>query len=69
MQEILLAYGILEETVAAIMMLYKNARSMLRSPDGDTNGELISGKGVEEFSYQARVGTVNVKLLLIDVST
>ena len=39
------------------------------SPDGDTNGELISGKGVEEFSYQARVGTVNVKLLLIDVST
>ena len=39
------------------------------SPDGDTNGELISGKGVEEFSYHARVGTVNVKLLLIDVST
>tara|TARA_B100000575_G_C22995178_1_gene573692 strand:- start:423 stop:920 length:498 start_codon:yes stop_codon:yes gene_type:complete len=39
------------------------------SPDGDTYGELISGKGVEEFSYEARVGTVNVKLLLIDVST
>lgn len=38
-------------------------------PDGDTEGELISGKGIEEFSYEARVGTVNVKLLLIDVST
>ena len=39
------------------------------SPDGDTEGELISGKGIEEFSYEARFGTVNVKLLLIHVST
>ena len=39
------------------------------SPDGGAEGELISGKGIEEFSYEARVGTVNVKLLLIDVST
>lgn len=38
-------------------------------PDGDTEGELISGTGIEEFSYEARVGTVNVKLLLINVST
>ena len=36
MKEILLKYGIPEETVFAIMMLYKNTRSMVRSPDGDT---------------------------------
>lgn len=44
MQEILLAYGIPEETVAAIMMLYKNTRSMVRSPDGDTDFfDIIAG--------------------------
>ena len=36
MKEILLKYGIPEETVCVIMMLYKNTRSMVRSPDGDT---------------------------------
>ena len=36
MKEILLKYGIPEETDCAIMMLYKNTRSMVRSPDGDT---------------------------------
>lgn len=39
------------------------------SHDGDNAGELISGSGIEEFSYEARNGTVNVKLLLIDVTT
>ena len=39
------------------------------SCDGDNAGELISGKGVEEFSYKNRNGTTDVKLLLIDVST
>ena len=37
MEKILLAYGILHETVKAIMMLYKNTKSMVRSPDGDTD--------------------------------
>ena len=37
MKEILLAYDIPEETVNAIMMLYRNTRSMVRSPDGDTD--------------------------------
>ena len=36
MEEILLAYGIPGETVEAIMMLYRNTKSMVRSPDGDT---------------------------------
>ena len=36
MEKILRAYGIPAETVAAIMMLYKNTKSLVRSPDGDT---------------------------------
>ena len=35
MKKILLKYGLLEETVSVIMMLYKNIRSMILSPDGD----------------------------------
>ena len=37
MEEILLAYGIPQETVSAIMILRKNTKSMVRSPDGDTD--------------------------------
>ena len=37
MNDILLAYGIPNETVNEIMMLYKNTRSLVRSPDGDTS--------------------------------
>ena len=37
MKDILLAYGIPQETVDAIMMLYQNTRAMVRSPDGDTD--------------------------------
>ena len=45
MKEILLAYGIPEETVNAIMMLYRNTRSMVRSPDGDTDFfDIIAGE-------------------------
>ena len=36
MKELLIQYGIPEETVEAIMMLNNNTRSMIRSPDGDT---------------------------------
>ena len=36
LEEIMLAYGIPQEIVSAITMLYKNSRSMVRSPDGDT---------------------------------
>ena len=34
--EILLAYGIPKETVAAITILYRNTKVKVRSPDGDT---------------------------------
>ena len=35
--EILLAYGFPQETVDAIARLYKDYKSMVRSPDGDTD--------------------------------
>ena len=37
MEQILLANGLPKETVAAIMMLYKNTKVKVRSPDGDTD--------------------------------
>ena len=36
MEQILLAYGIPKETVAAITILYRNTKVKLRSPDEDT---------------------------------
>ena len=36
MEQILLAYGLSKETVAAIMMLYRNTKVKVHSPDGDT---------------------------------
>ena len=36
MEHILLAYGLPEETVAAIMILYRNTKVKMRSPDRDT---------------------------------
>ena len=36
MKNILSAYGIPTETVEAIMIIYRETKSMVRSPDGDT---------------------------------
>ena len=36
MEQILLTYGLPKETVADIMMLYRNTKVKVRSPDGDT---------------------------------
>ena len=36
MEKILLAYDLLKETVAAIMILYRNTKVKVRSSDGDT---------------------------------
>ena len=36
MEKIYIAYGILKEIVTVIMILYRNTKSMTRSPDGDT---------------------------------
>ena len=37
MEHILHTYGLLKETVAAIMMLYENTKVKVHSPDGDTD--------------------------------
>ena len=37
MEQILLAYDLPKETVVAIMILYRNTKVKVRSPDGDTN--------------------------------
>ena len=37
MEQILLAYGIPKETVAAIKILYRSIKVKVRSPDGDTD--------------------------------
>ena len=37
MKQILQAYGIPKETVAAITILYRNTKVKVRSPDGDTD--------------------------------
>ena len=36
MEQILLAYDLPKERIAAIMMLYKNSKVSVPSPDGDT---------------------------------
>ena len=42
--EILLAYGLPQETVNAIYMLYQDSKAMVRSPDSDTDFfQIISG--------------------------
>ena len=44
MEQILLAYGLPKETVTAIMMLYKNTKVKVRSPNGDTdNFDILAG--------------------------
>ena len=37
MEQILLAYGLPKQTITAIMMLYRNIKVKVRSPDGDTD--------------------------------
>ena len=37
MEQIQLAYNLSKEIVAALMVLYKNTKAMVHSPDGDTN--------------------------------
>ena len=44
MEQILLAYGLPKETIAAIMMLYKNSKVKVCSPDGGTDYfDIIAG--------------------------
>ena len=45
LEQILLAYGIPKETVEAIMILYRNTKVKVRSPDGDTDHfDIVAGE-------------------------
>ena len=45
MEQIHLVYSLPKETVAAIMVLYKNTKLKARSPDGDTNDfDIVAGE-------------------------
>ena len=55
-EEILLAYGLPKETVAAIMILYKNTQVKVRSPDGDTEyfdivAEVLQGDTLAPYLF------------------
>ena len=44
MEQIQLAYGLPDKTIAAIMILYRNTKVKGRSPDGDTEYfEIVAG--------------------------
>ena len=56
MKEILISYGIPKETVDAIMMLYQDTHSMVRSPGGDTesfdiNAGVLQGDTLAPFIF------------------
>ena len=42
MEKILLAFGLPKETIAVIMVLYKNTKVKVHSPDGDTDFDVVT---------------------------
>ena len=52
MEQILLAYGLPKETVAAMMILYRNTKVKVRSPDGDSD-YFVLVEGVLQRDSQA----------------
>ena len=56
MEQILLAYSLLKETVTAIMMLYKNTKVKVCSPDEDTDyfdiiGSVLQGDTLAPYPF------------------
>ena len=63
MEQILLAYGLPEETIAAIMILYRNTKVKVRSPDGDTEYfDIVAGvlQG-DTLAYVLRTSIDNIR--------
>ena len=48
LEQILLSYGLLKETIAAITMLYKSTKIKVCSPDGDTDYFDIAADALQE---------------------
>ena len=56
MEQILLAYGITKETIAAIMILYRNTKVKVHSPGGDTDyfdivAEVLQGDTLAPYLF------------------
>ena len=52
MEQILLAYGLPKETVAAITILYRNTKVKVRSPDGDTEYfDIVAGDTLAPYLF------------------
>ena len=51
MEQILLAYSFPKETVAAIMMLYKNMKAKICFPDGDIVAGVLQGDILVPFLF------------------
>ena len=63
MEQILLAYGLPKETVAAVTILYRNTKMKVRSPDGDTEyfdivAEVLQGDTLAPYLFIIRLDYV-----------
>ena len=68
-EQILLAYGLSKETVAAIMMLYRNTKVKVLSPEGDIDDfEIVAGvqQGDTLTPYLFIIGLDNVLRTSVD---
>ena len=73
MEQILLAYGIPKETVAAITILYWNTKVKVRSPDGDTEyfdivAGVLQGDTLAPYLFIICLDYVHYHLSLIIIS-
>ena len=60
MEQILLAYGLPKETVAAIMMLYKNTKVKVPSSDRDTDYfDIVAGDTLAAYLLRLRASNVH----------
>ena len=69
MEQILLAYDLPRETVAVVMMLYRNTKVKVRSPDGDTDYfDIVAGvlQGDTLYPYLFIICQDNVLRISID---
>ena len=69
MEQILLAYGLPKETVAAIMILYRNIKVKVRSPDTDyfdivagvLQGDTLAPYHLDHLDYVLRTSIDKIK--------
>ena len=64
MEQILLAYGIPKETFAAIMILYRNTKVKIHSPDGDTEYFDIVARVLQENTLVPYLFTICLDYVL-----